>query len=153
MRDRSAGRQPRSLIGSSRSATCLANRLATSRLLAPGSGSARRGRSTRRRAVSGIIRPMSNEPGHVWVDGRILLAAGPHLSAFDRGFQLGDGVFETLRARAGQPAELDEHLLRLRRSADGLAIELPADLDERLAAAIADLLAAERLAGPDGDAS
>jgi branched-chain amino acid aminotransferase len=107
----------------------------------------------RRRAGSGIIRSMPSEPGHVWVDGRLLLAAGPHLSAFDRGFQLGDGVFETLRARAGQPAELNEHILRLRRSADGLAIELPADLDGRLAAAIADLLAAEKLAGPDGDAS
>ena len=38
-------------------------------------------------------------PGHVWVDGRLLPADGRHLSVFDRGFQLGDGIFETLRVR------------------------------------------------------
>jgi len=96
---------------------------------------------------------MSDGPGQVWVDGRLLPADGPHLSAFDRGFQLGDGVFETLRARAGRPTEFAEHLARLRRSAAGLAIPLPDDLGQSLAPAIADLLAAERLAGPDGDAS
>ncbi len=92
-------------------------------------------------------------PGHVWVDGRLQPAAGPHLSAFDRGFQLGDGVFETLRARGGRPTELAEHTARLRRSADGLGIDLPSDLAARLANAIAELLAAEDLAGAEGDAS
>ena len=92
-------------------------------------------------------------PGHVWVDGRLLAADEPHLSAFDRGFQLGDGVFETLRARAGRPTELPEHVARLGRSAAGLAIPLPDDMESRLIAAIAALLAADRLDGPDGDAS
>src|ERR1700690_4045776 len=92
-------------------------------------------------------------PGHVWVDGRLAPAAGTHLSAFDRGFQLGDGVFETLRARGGRPTELAEHTARRRRSANGLGIELPADLAARLADAIAELLAAEDLAGAEGDAS
>ncbi len=92
-------------------------------------------------------------PQHVWVDGQVLPADGPHLSVFDRGFQLGDGVFETLRARGGRPTELPEHLARLRRSADGLGLPLPEDVDERLAAGIAELLAAEGQDGPDGDAS
>jgi branched-chain amino acid aminotransferase len=92
-------------------------------------------------------------PGHVWVDGRLLAADEPHLSAFDRGFQLGDGVFETLRARAGRPTELPEHVARLGRSAAGLAIPLPDDIESRLVAGIAALLAAEGLDGPDGDAS
>jgi branched-subunit amino acid aminotransferase/4-amino-4-deoxychorismate lyase len=92
-------------------------------------------------------------PGHVWVDGHLLSAEGAHLSVFDRGFQLGDGVFETLRVQAGQPTELTEHFARLRRSADGLAIALPDDIERRLAAGIAELLAADRLDGPDGDAS
>ena len=49
-------------------------------------------------------------PRFVWLDGRLLDAEAPHLSVFDRGFQLGDGVFETLRARGGSPTELAEHL-------------------------------------------
>lgn len=90
---------------------------------------------------------------HVWVDGEILPADGRHLSAFDRGFQLGDGIFETLRARSGRPTELAEHLARMRRSAAGLGIVLPAGLDGLIASGIADLLAAVGLDGPDGDAS
>jgi len=92
-------------------------------------------------------------PRCVWVDGTIRSSEGTHLSVFDRGFQLGDGIFETLRAKAGHPGELAEHIARLRRSAAGLAIELPGGLDALLATGIADLLAAEDLAGPEGDAS
>ena len=95
----------------------------------------------------------ASRPAHIWLDGRLLPADAPHLSAFDRGFQLGDGVFETLRARAGRPTELPEHVARLQRSAAGLAIPLPDDVEARLAAGIAELVAAEGLAGPDGDAS
>jgi branched-chain amino acid aminotransferase len=92
-------------------------------------------------------------PGHIWIDGRIVPAAGPHLSAFDRGFQLGDGVFETIRVRADHPTELAEHLARLRGSADGLSIPLPSDAGPRIERGIAELLAAEGLDGPAGDAS
>lgn len=90
---------------------------------------------------------------HVWIDGRLEPADVPHLSAFDRGFQLGDGIFETLRVRAGHPTELDEHLDRLRRSASGLDIQLDDDIEVQLTAGIAQLLQAEHLAGPEGDAS
>ena len=96
---------------------------------------------------------MTRGPRYVWVDGAILDADAPHLSAFDRGFQLGDGIFETLRARRGHVTELPQHLARLRRSAAGLEIPLPDDVDERLGAGIAELLAREGLDGPDGDAS
>ncbi len=92
-------------------------------------------------------------PKYVWVDGQVLPADAPHLSVTDRGFQLGDGIFETLRAKAGHCTELPEHVARLHRSAAGLAFELPADVDVRLADGIARLLAAEGLDGPDGDAS
>ena len=93
------------------------------------------------------------EGRHVWVDGQLVAADAHHLSAFDRGFQLGDGLFETLRARGGRPTELAEHVARLRRSADGLDIPLDAALDQQLADGIAALLAADGLDGPDGDAS
>lgn len=92
-------------------------------------------------------------PRHAWVDGRLLPADEPHLSAFDRGFQLGDGVFETLRARGGRTAELDAHLARLERSATGLGIALPDGTGAALTHAIAELLAAEDLDSPDGDAA
>ena len=103
--------------------------------------------------MSGPGTPRSGEVGHVWVDGRLLPADGSHVSVFDRGFQLGDGVFETLRVRGAHPTELAEHVARLRRSAAGLDIPLPADLERRLVDGIADLLAAEGLDGPTGDAS
>jgi branched-chain amino acid aminotransferase len=96
---------------------------------------------------------VSPTPRHVWVDGRIVPADASVLTAFDRGFQLGDGIFETLRARGGHPTELPEHVARLGRSAAGLSIPLPADLGARLAGAIAEILAAEGLDGPAGDAS
>lgn len=92
-------------------------------------------------------------PAFVWIDGQVVPAAGPHLSAFDRGFQLGDGVFETLRAKGGRCTELPEHVARLRTSADGLGIDLPGGLETSLEGGIEALLAAEGLAGPDGDAS
>jgi branched-chain amino acid aminotransferase len=77
----------------------------------------------------------------------------PHLSVFDRGFQLGDGVFETLRTHGGRTAELDEHLARLRSSAEGLGIELGLDAESAISKGIAELLVAEGMAGPGGDAS
>jgi branched-chain amino acid aminotransferase len=92
-------------------------------------------------------------PSHVWVDGRILPADVPHLSVFDRGFQLGDGIFETLRVRGAYPTELTEHMARLRRSAAGLDIPLPDGIEALLTAGIAELLAADGLDGPSGDAS
>lgn len=102
---------------------------------------------------TGSPAPSPDGPGHVWVDGHVLPADGPHLSVYDRGFQLGDGIFETLRARGGHPTELPEHLARLHRSADGLAIGLPIDITARIEEGIRALLAADGLDGPTGDAS
>ena len=55
---------------------------------------------------------------------------------------------------AGRPTELAEHAARMRRSAAGLAIDAARTTSRRAwRAAIDDLLAAEGLAGSDGDAS
>jgi branched-chain amino acid aminotransferase len=79
----------------------------------------------------------------VWLDGR--LTEEPALSPADRGFTLADGVFETIRCRAGVPLWLPDHLARLRHGASQLGI--PLSLDDRLIArGIADLLAARGLA-------
>lgn len=90
---------------------------------------------------------------HVWIDGSLAPADARHLSAYDRGFQLGDGVFETLRARSGRPTELDEHLARLRHSAMGLGIAVDDDLEEHVGAGIDALLAADGLNRAESDAS
>jgi branched-subunit amino acid aminotransferase/4-amino-4-deoxychorismate lyase len=89
----------------------------------------------------------------VWLNGRVVDGNSPQLSVFDRGFLLGDGIFETLRATRGIPAELEDHLARLRDSAAGLGIALPDDVDDELEAGILELLAASGLDGPDADAS
>jgi branched-chain amino acid aminotransferase len=89
----------------------------------------------------------------IWLDGELLPAEGRHLSVFDRGFQLGDGVFETLRARGGRATELDEHLARLHHSAAGLGIPLEDSVDAVLRAGLAGILRANGLDGPNGDAS
>ena len=86
----------------------------------------------------------------VWLDGRLVDAGVPHLNVSDRGFQLGDGIFETARARRGVVIEADEHLARLRESAAALAFVLGQD-DATLLRGIGDLLAAEGLAGPGSD--
>jgi branched-chain amino acid aminotransferase len=79
---------------------------------------------------------------HVWLNGRLLPSNEPHLSAYDRGFQLGDGVFEALRAKRGVAIELDGHLARLHASLSALDFDLPFG-DEIVSAGISELLAAE----------
>lgn len=92
-----------------------------------------------------IIESMHERAGWAWLDGRLVAADEPQLTLRDRGFQLGDGVFETLRARRGFVVELAEHLARLRESAAVLDIALPYG-DAALATAIERLLGAEGLA-------
>lgn len=63
----------------------------------------------------------------VWLNGRIIPAAEASLSIFDRGFTLGDGVFETLRVKGGRPLWLSDHIARLREGAGTLGIPVPLD--------------------------
>lgn len=76
-----------------------------------------------------------------WVDGRLLAADTPALLVGDRGFQLGDGLFETLRVRRGVAIEIELHLARLREGLGSLAIPMPLS-DGELAAGIAAVVAA-----------
>ena len=81
----------------------------------------------------------------LWVDGRLVPADQPHLSARDRGFTLGDGLFETMRARGGSIIRIERHLARLRGGAAVLEIPLPLP-DDGLREAMAEALAANDLA-------
>lgn len=82
----------------------------------------------------------------IWLDGMLVDARGPHISVTDRGFQLGDGLFETARARRGVVIELDEHLERLYHGCAVLKLNIGL-LPDQLADAIDELLVAEQLGG------
>lgn len=56
----------------------------------------------------------------------------PTVSAEDRAFLLGDGLFETIRVYEGVPFRLDAHLDRLRDAARTVGILLPVDLEDRV---------------------
>lgn len=67
--------------------------------------------------------------GWAWVNGRVVRADKASISVFDRGLVLGDGLFETLRARGGKPEFLHLHYRRLTRSARRLRIAVPVTED------------------------
>jgi branched-chain amino acid aminotransferase len=72
----------------------------------------------------------------IWFEGRLRPAAEVAISPSDRGFTLGDGLFETLCWRGGRILALEAHLARLLEGARVLEIPLPL-LPEALAAALA----------------
>ncbi len=78
----------------------------------------------------------------IHINGRSYEAAEARVRFDDRGFQFGDGAYEVLRVYEGRPFLLDEHLVRLVRTLQGLEIALPEPL-ERIAE-LCRTLAAER---------
>ncbi|MET0489920.1 MAG: aminotransferase class IV, partial [Acidimicrobiales bacterium] len=66
----------------------------------------------------------------IWLNGELLAGDRPAISAADHGLLVGDGVFETAKVIDGRAFALRRHLERLRRSADGLGLELPRSDDE-----------------------
>jgi len=42
----------------------------------------------------------------------------------DRGYQFGDGIYEVIRIYSGKPLCMDEHLIRLEKSAEGIKLNL-----------------------------
>ena len=61
----------------------------------------------------------------VFLNGQFVPEEQALILVSDRGFLLGDGLFETVRVAAGRPFRLAEHLERLERGADFLKIKLP----------------------------
>ncbi len=82
----------------------------------------------------------------VWLDGRLLEQADASIAIGDRGFLLGDGLFETMRAYAGRVFRLSAHLERLRAGAERVGIPLPDGLEQ----AVLETVAAND-AAPPGD--
>jgi branched-chain amino acid aminotransferase len=71
-----------------------------------------------------------------WLNGKLVTEAA--ISPEDRGFTLGDGLFETIRVARGTACHLDRHWRRLRAGAARLGITLDHD-DAALSAAVAQL--------------
>ena len=67
-----------------------------------------------------------------WLNGA--LVENPRIETNDRGFTLGDGMFETLRAKMGRPAYIEAHLQRLREASQVLDLPLPYEDRELIAA-------------------
>ncbi|HZT23004.1 MAG TPA: aminotransferase class IV [Verrucomicrobiae bacterium] len=61
----------------------------------------------------------------VFLNGQFLPEAQAAVSVHDRGFLLGDGLFETIRIVRGKPFRLAQHWERLARGAEFLKIPLP----------------------------
>jgi len=79
--------------------------------------------------------PNGNPAPLLWVDGRRADPSRAAISAFDRGFTLGDGVFETMRIAHGAVFRLDRHLERLAAGASIMGLAIPEDVPDTIAAA------------------
>lgn len=66
----------------------------------------------------------------IWHDGCVRDQSVTRIDPTDRGFTMGDGVFETIRLHGGWPVRLDRHLRRLADGAALLRIALPASEDD-----------------------
>jgi branched-chain amino acid aminotransferase len=60
-----------------------------------------------------------------WVGDSLVDPDQAQVSVLDHGLTVGDGVFETLLVRDGEPFALTRHLARLQRSLDGLGLAGP----------------------------
>jgi branched-chain amino acid aminotransferase len=80
----------------------------------------------------------------VYVDGELTPRERATVSVFDHGFLYGDGVFEGIRAYAGNVFRLRQHLERLYRSARAILLDIPLTTEE-MSQAIVKTLRANRL--------
>src|SRR5690606_34584776 len=85
-------------------------------------------------------------PKEVWLNGQWLPHDQATVSVFDRGFMLGDGVYEVVPCYYNSPFTLQEHLLRLQSGLNEVGIAFDAmALQDRISEAII------KAAWPDGD--
>ncbi|WP_119458931.1 aminotransferase class IV [Rhodospirillaceae bacterium SYSU D60014] len=80
----------------------------------------------------------------IFLNGALVDPAEARIDPTDRGFLLADGLLATLRAYAGRPFRLPDHLAQLRADAARLGITVPLS-DATLSDAVAAVLDANRL--------
>ena len=69
----------------------------------------------------------------VYLNGEYLPETEAHVSIFDRGFVMGDGVYEVTSVLQGKLLDFEGHLVRLNRSLGELGMKNPLNRDEWLA--------------------
>ena len=67
------------------------------------------------------------------LNGELVAAADARLDPFDRGFTLGDAIFESLRVKGGTPEFAVAHLSRLAEAAKVTGMPLPFTEEQALA--------------------
>jgi len=65
----------------------------------------------------------------IFLNGKLIPAKEAVVSVFDHGFLYGDGIYETMRVYERVVFMLDEHLIRLYRSASLIGLTIPLDAD------------------------
>ncbi len=68
---------------------------------------------------------MASEANIIWLNGRLRPAGEAAVYSLDRGFTLGDGVFETLRAYGGKPFAVARHWKRLAHACETTGLPVP----------------------------
>lgn len=81
---------------------------------------------------------------YVYLNDRLVPRAEAAVSVFDHGFLYGDGIYETVRAYDRVVFMLDEHIVRLYRSALLIGLTMPKD-DDQIKTAIYETLDANSL--------
>jgi branched-chain amino acid aminotransferase len=66
----------------------------------------------------------------VFLNDRFVHKAEAVVSVFDHGFLYGDGVYETIRSYGPRIFMRDQHLARLKRSAEAIGLEIPIPLSQ-----------------------
>tara|TARA_R110002072_G_scaffold727_21_gene5377 strand:+ start:1728 stop:2633 length:906 start_codon:yes stop_codon:yes gene_type:complete len=87
---------------------------------------------------------MAGNGQQVYLAGRLIPLHDAAISVQDRGYTLGDGLFETLAIRQGQALHLTAHLDRLANGAAQLALPLPASATQ-MARQLTDLIAVNQI--------
>lgn len=67
---------------------------------------------------------------NAYLNGQFLPLAEARISALDRGFVFGDGIYELVPVYSKKPFRLDEHLRRLQASLDGIRLTNPHGMAE-----------------------
>lgn len=80
----------------------------------------------------------------IYMNGRLVPESQARVSVFDHGLLYGDGVFEGIRAYNGRVFMLDEHVDRLYRSAQAIALKIPLT-KAQMARAVVKTCAANRI--------